>query len=697
MATLQLPAWGYGIRYQYGMFRQTLVDGFQHEQPDYWLTFGNPWEIERPVVTYNINYYGHVSVSEEGGKQSWKWNPGEEMVAVAYDNPIPGFDTAHTINLRLWSAKPQRQFDLEAFNTGDYVQAILARQRAETISSVLYPDDRTYEGKELRLKQQFFFSSASLQDVVRRYRETHDSMDQFPDKVAFQLNDTHPVIAIPELMRLLMDECQLGWTQSWEITQKVFAYTNHTVMPEALEKWPVNMLEKVLPRHMQIIYDINWRFIQKVKEMPGGQSIDISKISIIEEDGQGSKRVRMANLACVTAHTINGVAAIHSEIVKNHVFNDFYRLFPEKFQNKTNGVTQRRWLAFCNPRLRDLITEKLGTQEWIKDLNQLRGIEKYADDAEFQNQWLNVKLERKQRLAETILRLTGIEVNPESMFDVHVKRIHEYKRQLMNILSIIHRYYEIKKMSPEARSKVVPRVCIFGGKAAPGYDMAKRIIKLVTVVGEKVNNDPDIGDLLKVVFLPDYNVSLAEQIIPAADLSQHISTAGTEASGTSNMKFAMNGSLIIGTLDGANVEIAEEIGIDNMFIFGHKTNEIDGIRKARATFRPDQRFTDVLDHLRGGDFGWQDYFAPLTDSVSGDKGGDYYLVANDFPKYLDAQAEVDKAYMDKKKWAKMSILSVGGTGKFSSDRTIDEYAKDIWKIQKIVAPTEVENVESGHQ
>lgn len=521
MATLNLPAWGYGIRYQYGMFRQTIKDGFQHEQPDYWLNFGNPWEIERPQISYDIKFYGHVSVSEEDGRQMFKWHPGESVSAVAYDNPIPGFATNNTINLRLWSAKPAREFDLEAFNTGDYIQAILSKQRAETLSSVLYPDDRTYEGKELRLKQQHFFTSASIQDVVRRYKETHDNWDNFGQLVSFQLNDTHPTIGVAELMRLLMDENGLGWTKSWELTTKVFSFTNHTVLPEALEKWPVTLVEKLLPRHMQIIYDINWRFIQTLRNRYGDDYKRMSRMSIIEEQPDGAKFIRMAYLALVASHTVNGVAAIHSEIIKKETFGEFFELWPEKFQNKTNGVTQRRWLAFCNPSLRQLITSKLGHEDWITDLPMLEGLREHADDKDFQEKWWSVKQENKARLAAKIKELCGIQVRTDALFDIQVKRIHEYKRQFMNVLSIIHRYHSIKSMSPGERAKVQPRVCVIGGKAAPGYEMAKRIIKLISAVGEKVNNDPDVGDLLKLVFIPDYNVSLAEVIIPGLVPLQH--------------------------------------------------------------------------------------------------------------------------------------------------------------------------------
>ena len=684
MATEDLPAWGYGIRYQYGMFQQTLHDGFQHEHPDYWLNFGNPWEIERPYITYPVGFYGGVTITESNGVKKFDWVPGERISAVAYDNPIPGWNTPNTINLRLWSAKPSSEFDLESFNTGDYVQAILSKQRAETISSVLYPDDRTYQGKELRLKQQYFMVSATLQDVIRRYLVNHTSFDEFPNQVALQLNDTHPTIGVPELMRLLMDEHGLGWTKSWDITSKVFSFTNHTVLPEALEKWPIALVEKVLPRHMQIIYDINWRFVQELRGVLGDDYIRIGRMSIIEE-GTGEKMVRMAHLAMVASHTVNGVAAIHSELIKTTIFKDFYELMPEKFQNKTNGVTQRRWLAFCNPKLRDLISKTLGDDVWIRELDMLKGLEKYADDVEFQSEWRAIKHANKERLAEFIQQKTGTVVNPNALFDIQVKRIHEYKRQLLNVLSIVHRYNAIKAATPKERESMVPRVCVIGGKAAPGYDMAKRIIKLVCSVGDKVNNDPDVGDLLKLVFIPDYNVSSAEIIVPGSELSQHISTAGTEASGTSNMKFAMNGCLIIGTMDGANVEIAEEIGKENMFIFGASATEVPILRAERSRFKPPPEFDAVVTQIRSGAFGWAEYFAPVCDAVHG--GADYYLLANDFADYLRAQQLVDATYQDEAKWTKMSILSTAGSGKFSSDRTIREYAKEIWGIEPCRRPS----------
>ena len=605
---------------------------------------------------------------------------------MAYDNPIPGWNTPNTINLRLWSAKPSREFDLESFNTGDYVQAILAKQRAETISAVLYPDDRTYQGKELRLKQQFFMVSATLQDIIRRYLVNHDdSFDEFPQKVALQLNDTHPTIGVPELMRLLMDEHGLGWTKSWDITTRVFSFTNHTVLPEALEKWPVELVETVLPRHMQIIYDINWRFTQELRGIMGDDYDRIGRMSIIEEGEGMDKAVRMAHLALIASHTVNGVAAIHSELIKTTIFKDFYEIMPEKFQNKTNGVTPRRWLAFCNPPLAALITETLGTDAWVKELDLLQGLKEHATDAEFQTRWADIKLANKQRLADLVMAKTGIEVPTNALFDIQVKRIHEYKRQLLNIFGIIHRYNALREMSAEERKTQVPRVCIIGGKAAPGYDMAKRIIKLVSAVGETVNNDPNIDDMLKIVFLPDYNVSSAEVIVPGAELSQHISTAGTEASGTSNMKFAMNGCLIIGTMDGANVEIAEEIGEENIFIFGARADAVPALRRERDYFEVPSSFSGIIDQVRGGEFGWADFFNPVMDAVCG--SSDYYLLANDFEDYLRAQKDVDEAYKDQARWTRMSIESVAGSGKFSSDRTIREYAEEIWEVKPTRRPT----------
>ena len=682
MATLDLPAWGYGIRYQYGMFRQTLIDGFQREAPDYWLNFGNPWEIMRPNVSYTVKFYGHVSTHEVDGRTCFRWNAGESVEAVAYDNPVPGWNTPNVNNLRLWSASPTREFDLESFNTGDYVSAILDKQRAETLSAVLYPDDRTYQGRELRLKQQHFLVSATLQDIIRRYKETHTCFDAFPDKVALQLNDTHPTIGIPELMRLLMDDNGLGWTKAWDITTRVYSFTNHTVLPEALEKWPTELMEALLPRHMQIVYDINWRFLQELRSVVGDDFDRMGRMSIIEENESG-KSVRMANLAIVACHAVNGVAAIHSKLIKTTIFKEFYDIMPQKFQNKTNGVTQRRWLAFCNPEASALITKSIGSDAWKGQFALISGLHDFADDKEFQQQWRAVKKHNKQRLADTIANLSGVKVSTDALFDIQVKRIHEYKRQLLNVLWVIHRYTAIQAMSEQERSQVVPRVVVIGGKAAPGYDIAKRIIKLISAVSDKVNNDPVSCELLKLVFLPDYNVSLAEVIVPGADLSQHISTAGTEASGTSNMKFAMNGCLILGTMDGANVEIAEEVGEENMFIFGAHADEVDALRSQRSTYECDPRFGAALELIRNGTFGWADFFAPVVDSVC---GSDYYLLGPDFGSYCEAQERVDATYVDQDKWTRMSILNTAGSGKFSSDRTIQEYADDIWHAKPCRRP-----------
>ncbi|KAH9570019.1 hypothetical protein CY35_02G018100 [Sphagnum magellanicum] len=679
LATMNYSAWGYGIRYQYGLFRQTLQDGFQHEQPDYWLNVGNPWEIERVHVTYPISFYGKVEEKWAEGTKTFTWTPDEMVEAVAYDNPIPGYNTGNTINLRLWAAKPSGEFDLQSFNTGDYVNAILSKQRAETISNVLYPDDRTYQGKELRLKQQYFFVSASLQDIMRRFKDHHSTFDNFADKVAVQLNDTHPTIGVPELMRLLVDVEGLQWAKAWDITTKVFSITIHSVVAETLEKWSVELLQTLLPRHLQIIFKINAMFLEEVKNKIGNDYDHLARLSIIEEGEK--KSVKMGSLALVASHTVNGVSKLHSELLKERVFKDFYDIFPHKFQNKTNGVTQRRWLAFCNPGLRDMLTKWLGTEAWITNLDLLTGLRQYASDPILQKEWNLVRRHNKARLATYIEAISGVKVSIDAMFDVQVKRIHQYKRQLLNVLSIIHRADCIKNMSPAEKTKVVPRVCIIGGKAAPGYEIAKKIIKLVTTVGEKINNDKDIGNLLKVVFVPDYNVSLAELIIPASDLSQHISTAGNEASGTSNMKFTMNGCLLLATLSGSNIEIQKEIGDENIFVFGAKPEEVDRLRAERRQFQPPREFHRIIGMIRNGKFGDTEYFQELCQTVDG--GNDFYLLGNDFSSYLEAQAAVDEAYVDRERWTRMSIMSTAGSGNFSIDRTTREYAENIWGIKPV--------------
>ena len=726
IATLDLPGWGYGIRYRYGMFKQAIAEnGKQLELPDYWISWdGNPWEIHRPEIRYSVGFYG--SVDADG-----KWTPAEEVIAEAYDVPIPDYKTATTSNLRLWNALPTSEFDLEAFNAGRYDDAVAMKRRADDITAVLYPNDSTEYGKELRLKQQFFFVSASLQDTISRYLENHKDLTKLHEKACFQMNDTHPTIAVAELMRLLIDQHGLSFETAWDITCRSVAYTNHTVMPEALEKWPVSVLAKLLPRHMQLIEEINSFWLNSIRShveakvssaenekraaapaadapsttsdtaeeeqetsngetlLEGGGATDpveeaLKEYSIIQENpwNKGEMLVNMAYLAVVGSFAVNGVAAIHSEIIKSDLFPQFAEIFPSKFQNKTNGVTLRRWLAYCNPELSSLISETLKTDDWIRDATILSGLKQYAEDAQFRARWRDVKLMRKQKLAKHIEEVTGYKVSTSSLFDVQVKRIHEYKRQFLNAISLIHRYATIKAASPEEKAAMVPRVAILGGKAASAYYMAKKIVALVNAISATINNDPDVGDLLKVVFLPNYNVTEAEVIIPAAELSQHISTAGTEASGTSNMKFALNGSLIIGTMDGANVEIADNTGAENLFIFGVDAQDVPRLRTERKEFKDyDPRWTSALKMVKDGVFGDAEYFADLVDSVNDmTKGNDWFLLANDFASYMDAQDAVDRLYKDQDEWTRRSIIYAASNGFFSSDRTIQQYANEIWGL-----------------
>jgi len=720
MATLDLPAWGYGLRYKYGLFKQGVdkSSGEQLECADDWLEVGNPWEIARPQVSYPISFYGKVV--------DGKWKPGQQVRAVAFDSPIPGYKTRNCISLRMWDAQPSAaEFDLAAFNASDYKTSMGPTNLASMLCAVLYPGDGTREGKALRLSQQYMLCSASVQDILARWKERGNTdWNTLHEKVAIQMNDTHPTLAAPELMRILIDEEGLSWDAAWKITTKTVAYTNHTVMPEALEKWPLDLVEELLPRHMEIIKRIDAEFIASVKakyaSMPAAElkrSIDamgilenyvtpeelaareakkVAKaaakdgtVSIDEDDVIPEAKVRMANLCCISGMAINGVAAIHSEIVKDVVFNDFYKLFPEKFQNKTNGVTPRRWLAFCNPELSAVITKWVGNDSWITETDELRKLADHATNPELQAEWNAAKLARKQICKDYIKKVTDIDVPINSMFDIQVKRIHEYKRQFLNILGIIYRYKQMKAMTPEQRAKCVPRVCVFGGKAYATYMQAKRIVRLINNVGSVVNNDPEIGDLLKVVFVPDYNVSLAETLIPASELSQHISTAGTEASGTSNMKFQMNGCLIIGTLDGANVEIRECVGEENFFLFGITDPEVEPARAERAAgkFVADKRFLETVEYVRSGVFG--DSFEELLGSLEGNEGfgrGDYFLVGKDFASYLEAQERVDVAYANQAGWIESSIKSTAFSGKFNSDRTIDQYAKEIWDIKPCTVP-----------
>lgn len=693
MATLNLPAWGYGLRYRYGLFKQRITKEGQQESAEDWLEKFSPWEIVRHDVIYPVRFYGRVEISASGQR---KWVDGEQIQALAYDVPIPGYGTKNTISLRLWEAKASAQdFNLYAFNEGQYENAAHLHSKAQQICAVLYPGDATEEGKLLRLKQQFFLCSASLQDIITRFKERrHDSehivWSDFPSKVAIQMNDTHPTLAIPELMRVLMDQEGLGWDEAWAVTSRTIAYTNHTVLPEALEKWAVALIAKLLPRHMEIIVEINKRFLEMIRSSQPNMESRLNNMCIIDDSNPHKSVVRMANLCVVSSHTVNGVALLHSNILKDELFQDYYSLWPEKFQNKTNGITPRRWLRFCSPELSAIITKWLKTSKWVTNLDLLTGLRQFADNTELHGEWASAKMANKVRLAQYILQVTGVKVNPDSLFDIQIKRIHEYKRQLLNILGAIYRYKKLKEMSSEERKNVVPRTVMLGGKAFATYTQAKRIVKLVNDVGAVVNNDPDIGDLLKVVFIPNYNVSVAEILIPGSELSQHISTAGMEASGTSNMKFALNGCLIIGTLDGANVEIREEIGEDNFFLFGAQAHDVPKLRREReqGLFVPDPRFEEAKQFVKSRAFGDYDY-TPLLDSLEGNTGygrGDYFLVGYDFPSYMEAQSRVDDAYKDAKKWIKMSILSTSGSGKFSSDRTISQYANDIWNIKECRVP-----------
>jgi len=683
MATLAMPSYGYGIRYEYGIFKQKIENFEQCEEPDDWLRYGNPWEKARPEYLVPVNFYGNVVYTAEGGR---KWVNTEVVLAMPYDNPIPGYGNNVCNTLRLWSAKSPLSFNLKVFNTGDYIQSVLNRNIAENISRVLYPNDNMFEGKELRLKQEYFLCAATLHDVVRRFKASkfgsrevaRTDFDMMPDKVAIQLNDTHPAMAIPELMRILLDEESLPWEQAWSITTKCCAYTNHTILPEALERWTVSMLQELLPRHLEIIYHINHLHMEMVKARYGDDGEKLRQLSCIEEDGE--KRVNMAHLAIIGSHTVNGVAFIHSELIKKHLFRPFYELWPEKFQNKTNGITPRRWLLLCNPMLADLISEKIG-DDWPVHLDQLAQIKKWAKDPKFQDEVMKVKQNNKNKLAAYLMEETGVDINPCSLFDIQVKRIHEYKRQLLNILHVVTLYNRIKK-NPTA--PFTPRTVMIGGKAAPGYYMAKQIIKLFNRVGNVINNDPVVGAKLKVIFLENYRVTLAEKIMPAADLSEQISTAGTEASGTGNMKFMLNGGLTIGTLDGANVEMAEEMGNENIFIFGMTVDDVEAVQakgyNAYDYYNECPELKQVIDMLRDGFFtpGNENEFRDVVDMLL---HNDRFLTLADYKSYIAAQDVVSATYNDTSKWAEMAINNIASSGKFSSDRTIAEYAREIWGME----------------
>nr|WP_244934802.1 glycogen/starch/alpha-glucan phosphorylase [Leptospira jelokensis] len=678
MATLNVPGFGYGIRYDYGIFNQIIANGSQLEMPDHWDADGVPYEVVRSDISFSVGFFGHTETRVSGkGKIQHDWVPDETVLASAHDYPIPGFNTSTVNYLRLWAAKSSEEFNLDYFNHGDYMKAVQDKSISENISKVLYPNDTTEQGKVLRLKQQYFMVCASLQDILIQFREFKYNLKELPDYIAIQLNDTHPSIGIAELMRILLDNEEMDWEPAWEIVTKVFSYTNHTVLPEALESWRVELFEKLLPRHLEIIFEINHRFLTEVRNKGILSENEIQQVSIIEEGNE--KRVRMANLAVIGSYRVNGVAALHSDLIQKTIFQAFTKVFPEKFNNKTNGITPRRWLLQSNPSLANLISKKIGN-EFTTNLYKLKDLESFVDDADFQNDWKQVKFTAKNELARIIKSETGITIDPNSLIDVQIKRFHEYKRQLLNVLRVIALYRRIKE---NPNTEITPRTVVFGGKAAPGYYMAKLIIKLINNVAWVVNRDKDVAERLKVVFIPNYRVSLAEKIIPGSNLSEQISTAGTEASGTSNMKFMLNGALTIGTLDGANVEILEEVGSENIYIFGLHTEEVFRIKEAGynpADFiHKNEDLHRILLMIRENFFsmGEPGVFGPIYDSLF---YTDNYLLMADFTSYDETQNRVAHDFLDETTWTKKSILNVARSGKFSSDRTIREYAKEIWKV-----------------
>ncbi len=679
LATLQMPVAGYGLRYEFGMFRQKVREGWQEEEPDYWLRLGSPWEIERPEWTYPVKLYGStVWGAAPDGSPRREWVNVQELWATPSDIPIAGYNNNTVNNLRLWAARGTDLFDYEYFNNGNYIRAIERRTQSETITKILYPNDKNYNGQELRLRQEYFLASASLQDILRRYLRTHKTFDSFPDKVAIQINDTHPAVAVVELIRLLVDVHGLDWEKAWEMTVAVFGYTNHTLMPEALEKWSVELVGKLLPRHLEIIYEVNHRFLQEVTRRFPGDVERMRRMSIIEEGRE--KVVRMAHLAVVGSHSVNGVSELHGRLLQSRLFSDFAQLYPGRFNAKTNGITPRRWLLGCNQALSQLIATRIGTA-WPTDLEQLRRLAPLAEDPDFRRRWREVKRRNRERLLERVEKDAGVRGSPDALMDVQVKRLHEYKRQLLNILRVVDLYH---RMRGPGGASLPPRTIIFGGKAAPGYDMAKLIIKLITSVADTVNRDRLVEGRLCVAFLENYGVSLAEVIIPAADLSEQISTAGTEASGTGNMKFALNGALTIGTLDGANIEIREEVGAENVFIFGLTAEETERLRSGggydpRREIDSCPRLKAALEAVESGAFSPDDpgRFKPIADAL---RSRDPFLVCKDFAAYLACQERVDEAWRDPERWARMSILNTAGMGKFSSDRTAFRYAREIWGI-----------------
>ena len=684
LATLDYPALGYGIYYEFGLFKQAFQQGHQVERPDNWIIFGSPWEVVRPEYAQEVRLFGRVeNVFDDRGNARPRWVDTKTILGVPHDIPIAGYGTTTVNLLRLWASKSTEDFDLEAFNRGGYVEAVREKAIGETVSKVLYPNDKTENGKELRLMQQYFFVACSLRDIIRRhFRQSANSWDNFSDKVAVQLNDTHPAIAIVELLRILLDEENMAWDAAWAITSRTFAYTNHTLLPEALEKWTVELFARLLPRHLQIIYVLNEQLLRAVERQWPGDNWKKTVCSLIEENGH--KQVRMANLSVVGSHAVNGVAEIHTAFLTQNLFPEFNELYPGKFQNKTNGITPRRWLLKSNPRLAALLTRKLGRADWVRNLDILRGLEEFADEPAFQREFMAIKRANKVDLAAVIKTECGLVVSPDAIFDVQIKRLHEYKRQHLNLLHIMTLY---RRLLQNPSLDLVPRVFIFGAKAAPGYDLAKNIIRAINVIGAHINADERIGGKLKVAFLPNYRVSLAEKIIPAADLSEQISTAGKEASGTGNMKLSLNGALTIGTLDGANVEIRDEVGADNIFIFGLTVEEVVALTAkgycSQDYYQADEELRAVIDWLGS------DYFTPGELGAFGSlhhsllAGGDPFLLLADYRSYCTAQASADQAYRDPAQWARRAILNTARLGKFSSDRTIREYANDIWHLPSV--------------
>lgn len=679
MATLEIPALGYGIRYEFGIFDQHIVDGWQMEKTDKWLRYGNPWEIPRPEWAVEVKLGGHTErYYDEHGRERVRWIPAKVVLGVPYDTPILGYRNNTANTLRLWRAEAPESFDFEVFNRGDYYGAVHQKVASENLTKVLYPNDEQIQGKTLRLEQQYFFVSCSLQDMLRILRIQNIPLEDFHKKFTVQLNDTHPSIAVAELMRLLVDENDMGWEAAWSITRRTFGYTNHTLLPEALEQWPLGMFGAELPRHLEIIYQINAHFLDEVRLRFPGDEDRVARMSLIDE--RGERGVRMAHLACVGSSAINGVAELHSELLKQDVLKDFNELWPEKFSNKTNGVTPRRWIMLSNPRLSTLFSETVGT-DWPKDLERLRQLEPYADDSAFRQRWREIKRANKVDFAAHVLKCTGVSIDPDSLFDVQVKRIHEYKRQHLNILHVIALYHRLKT---NPNQEIQPRTFIFGGKAAPAYHLAKLIIRLITAVGDVVNWDTEVRGRIKVVFVPNFNVTNSQRIYPAADLSEQISTAGKEASGTGNMKFSMNGALTIGTLDGANVEIRQEVGPENFFLFGLTTEQVAALKgqgyDPLDCYHSQPELREVIDLIRSGYFsrGDTELFRPLTDGLL---YHDPYLVLADFASYVECQSLVNQAYGDPEHWTRMSVLNAARTGKFSSDRSIRDYAADIWRIR----------------